>query len=68
MNVTFLVTIELRRESGKFAARDEVVDALREMIEQNVEEVDGVGADGDSVYAIEDISVDEHVEPKKRGA
>lgn len=67
MNITFTVIVELRRESGKFAPRHEVVDYLREQISAALDEgVDGVGADGDSVYVVDDYSVDE-TQPPRRG-
>lgn len=61
----FVVRVELRRESGKFAARDELVTAITEQLEQAAEEgVSGVGADGDSEYVADDVSVEEYVPPK----
>jgi hypothetical protein len=69
VNVTLTVTVELRRESGKFAARDEIVDYLRDRIGEALDEgVDGVGADGDSVYVTDDYSVDEVSPPRRERA
>lgn len=56
----FVVEVELSRESGKFAARDEMADAIRDAIESaDPGSVDGIGADGDSTYTVERFDVDE---------
>jgi hypothetical protein len=56
----FTLTVETERESGKFASRDEILDAIREAIEgANPDQLDGLGADGASVYNITDWSLDE---------
>ncbi len=53
MKFTFTVEVEVQRVEGKFAAKDEIADYLREEIEgMDPGEVDGVGADGDSRYEI----------------
>lgn len=48
---TFTVTVELEREQGKFATRDEMAEAIIEWL-QNADEgsIYGIGADGDSTY------------------
>lgn len=57
---TFTVSVELSRESGKFAGRDEMAEALRDAIESaDPGSVDGIGADGDSTYNVDDWTVDE---------
>jgi hypothetical protein len=61
----FLVRVELERESGKFASRDDIAERLLESIEAaDPGEIDGVGADGESVYTIVEWSVDEQPRPK----
>lgn len=50
MNIVLTVTLE--RESGKFATKEEVAEALVEMIY----DVDGVGADGTSVYLVTEVT------------
>jgi hypothetical protein len=58
MKFTFTVEVEVERESGKFAARDEIEAELRDALEgSDPGEVSGVGADGDSVYTVADWSV-----------
>jgi hypothetical protein len=53
MKITFTVEVELERVQGKFAGKDEIAEAIAEMIEgANESSVDGVGADGDSEYEI----------------
>lgn len=50
---TFTVEVEVERISGKFAARDEIEEQIREAIEgADPGSVDGVGADGDTEYEI----------------
>lgn len=62
---TFLVTVELRRESGKFAGRDEILDGLREQLEQAAGEgLSGLGADGATEYVVDDVAVDEYTPPR----
>ena len=58
MKFSFTVEVEVERESGKFASREEIIEALTEAIEgANPDVVDGVGADGDSVYNVIDWGV-----------
>lgn len=48
---TFTVSVEIERESGKFASRDELSEAVLSWLESADEgSIDGVGADGDSSY------------------
>jgi hypothetical protein len=50
---TFTVTVELERESGKFAGRDEMAEQIRDALEgADPGSVDGIGADGDSTYTV----------------
>ena len=53
MKFTFTVEVEVERTQGKFASRDEISEAIVEMLEgANEGEVSGVGADGDSVQTV----------------
>lgn len=53
MKFTFTVEVEVQRIAGKFAARDEIEEQIREAIEgADPGSVDGVGADGDSEYEV----------------
>jgi hypothetical protein len=57
-NLIFAVRVTLERLEGKFAPKDELADKIIEMIEQaNDSTIDGVGADGESVYDIVDWDV-----------
>lgn len=47
---TFTVEVELERTEGKFASRDEMAEAIIDMLEGAQEDVYGIGADGDSSY------------------
>jgi len=51
----FTVTIEVERESGKFASRDEIGDSLAEQVGEI--QLDGLGADSESVYNIINVEV-----------
>jgi hypothetical protein len=55
---TFTVRVELSRESGKFASRDEMAEALRDELE-GPGSVYGIGADGDSTYTVESWDVED---------
>lgn len=58
MRFVFLVEVEVQRDEGKFASRDEVAEQLQEAIESaDPGSVDGVGADGASTYSTVDWSV-----------
>jgi hypothetical protein len=62
----FLVTIELERESGKFAGRDEIENQIMERLDDAAgEDVDGVGADGDSTYVVTDYNIETYTPPAK---
>lgn len=56
----YKITVEVERESGKFAGRDEIDDVIRQAIEDGVQYIDlsGLGADGTSVYTVTDTTVD----------
>ena len=59
-NFTLKVSVELNRVSGKFASRDEMLEALIGMVEGADEgQVDGIGADGESNYTIDMWEVEE---------
>lgn len=53
MRLTFTVEVHVERESGKFAPKEEIADALMEALESaDPGSVDGVGADSDSSYSV----------------
>lgn len=51
----FTIEVEVEREQGKFASRDEIAEALAEAVEQA--DLSSLGADGTSEYVINDVSV-----------
>jgi hypothetical protein len=55
----FEVEVTVEREEGKFAPRDEMADAIRDMLENAQEDIYGIGADGSSSYTVTDWSVNE---------
>jgi hypothetical protein len=56
----FRVTVEVTRESGLFAARDEIAEQLRDAIEgADPGYVSGVGANGDSEYTVDSWEVED---------
>jgi len=59
--LTFLVEIEVERETGKFAGRDEIAEAILEELGSSTENADlsSLGMDGTSVYNIVDVSISE---------
>lgn len=61
MKARFVVEVEVERVTGKFASRDEIVEALSTAIEEGIGGADlyGLGADGESEYEVTDISVEE---------
>lgn len=57
---TFVVTVEVERESGKFAPRDEIAEQISEWLEAADEgQVCGIGADGESDYDVTNWSVEQ---------
>lgn len=53
MLIRFEVMVEVERVAGKFASRDEIVEALSDDLDRaNPEEVGGIGADGASEYEV----------------
>lgn len=55
---TFTVTVVVNRTSGKFATRDEMAEAIEEMLESaNYGDISGIGPDGDTECEISDWSV-----------
>ncbi|QPE04151.1 hypothetical protein IT882_13215 [Microbacterium schleiferi] len=57
---SFTVEVEVERESGKFASRDEMAEQIQEWLEGADEgSVSGIGADGDSEYAVTSWEVSE---------
>lgn len=67
--LTFLVNVETERESGKFAGRDEISEAISNAIQdaESNAELSSLGADGDSVYNITSFEIEE-LEKKDRKA
>ena len=58
--IIFTILVDLERETGKFAQRDELVESIRETLEQaDPGSVDGVGADATSVYTVVGWDVEE---------
>jgi hypothetical protein len=65
MRFVFTVAVEVERDEGKFAARDEVAEQIAEALEQaDPSTIDGVGADGTSTYSVTDWVVEEAPAPK----
>lgn len=53
MRFTFTVDVEVERDSGKFASRDEIAEQIQEAIEgADPGTIDSVGADADSSYSV----------------
>lgn len=64
---TFLVTVEAERESGKFASRDEIAEALITALEEaDPGEIDGIGADSESTYNTVTWEVQEQPKEKRK--
>lgn len=59
MKIRVMVEVEVDRVTGKFASKDDVVEAIAEEIEGAISglSLDGLGADGDSEYEVTDVSV-----------
>lgn len=57
----FLVNVDVDRESGKFAPRDEMSEIIVAEIEQAAEsaQLSGIGADGNSEYVVQQVEVSE---------
>lgn len=57
---TILVTVEVERESGLHASRDEVMDKLADAIEESLNSADlsGLGPRADSEYSASDASIE----------
>lgn len=56
----FVVEVTVERIEGKFAGRDEMADAITDMLDgANEGGISGIGADGSSEYEITDWSVSE---------
>jgi hypothetical protein len=63
----FLVSVEVERVEGKFAAREEVEEQLRDALESaDPGSVDGIGADGTSSYEVQSWDVQEQPKPVRR--
>lgn len=55
MTMQFQLNVTVERAEGKFAPRDEIAEALEDGVYQI--SLDGLGADGSSVYQIEGVEV-----------
>lgn len=67
MTFQFEVTIETQRVSGKFASRDEIVEAITEALESLDVDLYGLGVDGDSEYELLDVDVREVTSTRRSG-
>lgn len=66
MSFTFTVSLAVRRESGKFASREDVAEAIRTALEEIEPDVESLGPDGESIYVVDDINVVEEPQPKRK--
>lgn len=68
MQFTFTVNVSVERVQGKFAARDDIADALIQAIEDAIGDADvsGHDADGAFEYEINDHDVTEEPQPKRQ--
>lgn len=66
MAFTFTVSLSVRRESGKFASREDVASAIETALQEIEPDVESLGPDGDSVYVVDDISVVQEPPPKRK--
>jgi hypothetical protein len=56
----FKVTVRAERVTGKFASNDELREVIRDNLETNgVDDINGVGADGETEYTINDVTVED---------
>ena len=57
----FVVEVEVERESGLFASRDEISEKVQDSIESGIEDVDlsGLGANSDSQYSVVSYGAEE---------
>jgi hypothetical protein len=63
----FAVEVEVERVEGKFAAREEIEEQLRDALESaDPGSVDGVGADGTSSYEVSFWGVQEQPQPVRK--
>ena len=59
MQFIFTVTVDVSRESGKFASREQIAEQIQNELEgQALSQIDGVGADGESVYNVDEWVVE----------
>jgi hypothetical protein len=70
MRFTYLVEVEVERDEGLFAGRDEIGDEITAALEgADPGTISGVGANSTSSYSVVSFDVSEYEEPKppKRG-
>lgn len=61
MHFDLTVSVDLEREEGKFASREELLGQIIEAIEEaNPEQLDG---EGGGIYSVTDWTVEEYVQP-----
>lgn len=68
MRFEYHAYVEVERVSGKFASRDEIGEAVREAMQDAIDELDlsWLGADGDSEYEVVNSTVDEMIGSAER--
>lgn len=55
----FAITVTVERVTGKFAARDDIAEAIADALEgADPGTLDGLGADGATEYEVTDFTVD----------
>jgi hypothetical protein len=60
MKFTYTVEVEVERDYGLFASRDEISEEIKDALEgADPGEVSGVGANGDSTYSVVSFDVTE---------
>lgn len=61
MRMKFTVEVEVQRISGKFAAKADIADAIREELESAAygASVSGFDVDGNSEYEVTDVTAEE---------
>lgn len=57
MHFDFTVSVDVSHESGKFATREDIGEAIKEAIEGCDPDLASLGPEGDTVYNIDDLSV-----------
>lgn len=60
MQFTGTFSVAISRQTGKFVSRDDIQEIIQNAVQEALDslELDGIGNDGDSVYEVEDSSVE----------